>query len=234
MVRYRVRCWRPARITEHTILPDGSVVTEVIDPAPARSCATEDLDLKGVGLDVWEDASVEQQTFMFADSSCRLFCDRVPLWVSADRREGHFAVPVFSLEQNGADLVAPKFAFLAVRYVKFQDRRLPVSWCTNLGCPDSHDRLHLGSSLESLDYDYSTAEQFMGRIKPLCACGELLLEVESLAGGGLGEQVLLQGFQNSTLVSLKHVLGLHAMQAVSTSFSALQPPTTSALVSAGQ
>jgi hypothetical protein len=74
----------------------------------------------------------------------------------------------------------------------------------------------------------------MGRYRPLCACGELLLEVESLVGGGLGEQVLLQGFQNSTLVSLKHVLGLHAMQAVSTSFCALQLPKISALVSAGQ
>jgi hypothetical protein len=63
----------------------------------------------------------------------------------------------------------------------------------------------------------------MGRYKPLCAYGELFLEVESL-GGGVGEQVLLQSFQNSTLVSLKHVLGLPAMQAVSTSFFELQPP----------
>jgi hypothetical protein len=156
---------------------------------------------------------------MFADSNCRLFCDRVPLWVSADRREGHFAVPVFSLEQSVADIVAPKFVFVAVRYVKFQDRRLPVSWCTNPGSPDSHDRRHLGSSLESLDYNCNTAGQFMGRFKPLCACGELLLVVESLVGGGLGEQVLLQGFQKSTLVSLKHVPGLHAMQAVSNLFS---------------
>jgi hypothetical protein len=66
MVRYRVRCSRPAWILEHDILEDGSVVTEVIDPAPASSCTTE-----GVDLDFGEDAGVEQHTFTFTFAAPR-------------------------------------------------------------------------------------------------------------------------------------------------------------------
>jgi hypothetical protein len=164
MARERVRRSRPSLSwsipSSKTAVssPRSSTLREILRDRGCRS--------KGCRSRCWVGCSVEQQTFtQTADSSAiEVRCG----FQRTDRREGHFAVPVLSL-LSGATIKAPRFAFLAVRSVSFQERPLLLSWCTNPGCPDSHDRLHQGSSLENLDYDYNTADQFMGRYKPLCA-----------------------------------------------------------------
>lgn len=177
-----------------TASPQPAIVTPVEPPLPdggdlADDGGDRDFDTAWLHDDEGPpDSSLPDYDFR---SDARL------VWVSTDGQQGVFVVPCPSPSYRHAQ----RFAFVALRKVRFADTWRWVSWCSNAHCEDADD---LEKIFGNKSFASVSADEFLGGDGCLCNCGQGLLEARGGPGCVLQE---FSCFTPSTDPVVEHRLG---------------------------